>query len=224
MIQKTLISAAIVISFLSFTACESGPNASIDTAGGSISGSGANTDLSNQTGQIPLDEDETASIKDYSEADRAAYTGALQLMDEAYCSRIEDGDFKTMCITEISDKKFLEQAVEAMDAAMCEKLSTDDKSAACVIKVDVKKTEQQQEEERLRKDTEQEALAQSIVNAGDHTRCRELADPNQQEACEMNILLNKAFAENDITYCDTMSTDEGKAICRSNYEEAGTLL
>lgn len=224
MFQKTLITTAIVVSSLSLAACGSGPDVSIDPAGGAIPQTGENTETGNQAGQIPLDEEETTPAKEYSEADRAAYDGALQLMDEAYCAKIVESEYKTMCITDIEDKKILAQAVETMDATLCDRLSNDDKSVACVIKVDVKKTEKQQAEERLQLDAEQAALAQSIVAAGDHARCGELADVNQREACEMNILLNKAFAESDISYCDRMSTDEGKAACRSNYEEAGTLL
>ncbi len=224
MFQKSLTTAVIIVSVLSLTACESGPDASIDTAGGSISGSGVNRSTNNQTGEIQLDENETTPAKEYSEADTAAYQGALQLKDVSFCEKILDGEYKNMCVTDINDKKILEQALETMDAVLCDNLSTEDKTLACVIKVDVLKAEQKRAVELLQKDTEQSALSQSIVTAGDHTRCTELADPNQREACEMNILLNKAFAESDITYCDKMSTDEGKSACRSNYDESAPSL
>ncbi len=155
-----------------------------------------------------------------SKADSAAYSGAMQLMDETYCDKISDAEYKATCKTELADTKSLNEALAAVDSGLCDKLSTDDKKEACKISVQALKDEQKQEEERLKNDAEQQELAQSIVESKDHTRCKELDDSNQREACEMNIILNRAFAENDIAICDLMSTEEGKSSCVANFEEA----
>ncbi len=173
-----------------------------------------------QTQQTPTEMPAQQAEIPASEADIAAYSGAMQLMDETYCDKIADTAYKATCKTELADTKNLNEALTSIDAALCDKLSTEDKKEACKISVQVQLDEQKQQEERLEKDAEQQILSQSIVDSKDHTRCNELEDGNQREACEMNIILNRAFAENDIAICDLMSTEEGKSSCIANFKEA----
>lgn len=207
MTYKIFTTTLLITAIFIFSACDTAPTETEQSQ-------------TQQTQQTQTEVPAQQPAPQVSEADSAAYSGAMQLMDETYCDKISDADYKSACKTELSDTKSLNEALAALDYGLCDKLSTDDKKEACKISVQVLLDEQKQEEERLQNDAEQQELAQSIVDSKDHTRCKELDDSNQRIGCELNIILNRAFAENDIAICDLMSTEEGKSSCVANFKEA----
>lgn len=154
-----------------------------------------------------------------TEADMAAYNGAMELKDISYCEKIKDETYKTECKTTLSDQLALSSALEKTDATLCAKLSTADKQEACRTNIAVRIQAQSQETQFLNSIAESNKKAQEITDSGDYTKCKELPDPNAVSDCEYNILVNKALADKDISWCTKISSKDTIETCKALYKE-----
>lgn len=64
----------------------------------------------------------------------------------------------------------------------------------------------------------QMSLSDEIVEEEDVTRCAELGE-EYVKSCELDILLNKAFEENDITLCQQASSADTVTLCETKFRE-----
>jgi len=156
----------------------------------------------------------------YTEADQAAYGGAMQLKDVTYCDKIKDEAYKQQCKTELADNATLAAALEKLDPALCDKMSTDDKKEACKIQVDVAKKKVENQQQKQQEIENISAAATEIIQTGDYAKCRELADPNFTRTCEVNILSKQAIESGDVKICGKVSDEQGKNICQSIFNDS----
>ena len=151
-----------------------------------------------------------------SEADMAAYSGALKTGDPTFCDKIQDQDGKDKCKTAVSDNKVLEEAIKNIDASLCSNLSTEDKQEACKIEIEVSVKENEKNAEDLAEIEKNSDLFSSITENDDKTNCAQLKDPNLIETCEIKILTNKAIKSGTLDACDESSTEKIKQACQDN--------
>jgi len=147
------------------------------------------------------------AVPELSEADLAAYQGALQLLDESFCDKITQDIAKQECKTQVTDQKTLNAALAAVDASQCEKMSTDDKKEACRTQVEVITAKQTEKDEFEKEKKENQDKVGEIINSEDYTRCSELTIDNLKADCELTILVNKVIKDKDISWCDKASAE-----------------
>lgn len=135
---------------------------------------------------------------DYSAADQIASTAALDLLDPSFCEKITVVEKKSLCLTQVEDKKILVEAKQKMDSSLCNKISAEDARKACAIELDYLK-EQKKQEENFQTGINVE---NKIISGGDVAACKTILDENVRAGCEYNILINQG-----------QTRKEGKAIC-----------
>jgi len=152
-----------------------------------------------------------------SEADIAAYNGAISLEDKSFCDKIKDEDYKKQCKADLNDKTVQIEAIKNKDESKCPELSTKDLQEACKIQVDI----ENKKEEKIKKLKEQDKIDSAhineIVKLGDYTKCNELSLDNYKKDCQYNILVNKAIKEQDQAWCDKATIASVRESCTLNY-------
>lgn len=149
-----------------------------------------------------------------SQADLAAYQGAVQLKDVSYCDKIAIETIKKECQTAVADEIALADAIAKLDPTLCSKLSTQDQQEACKTQVEVITTEKKQSESQQANQNEIVNQYETITKAGDYTKCKTINDTSYSMTCELTILTNMALIAKDPSICDKASsqavTDECK--------------
>ena len=154
-----------------------------------------------------------------SQADIAAYNGAMQLKDVTFCDKMKDETYKKICKTDVTDQIALDEALNKVDATLCVKLSTKDGQEACKIQVEAANKEAQVKIEQQKITETQESMAIQTVSSGDISKCKQL-EAVYVANCELNILLNEAYKANDPKICEQASDSATVEKCKNSYEKA----
>lgn len=203
--KRILLTTAATVALLVFAGCaESAPT----------SENGTNGTQTLETPPPPVE------VPEVNEADNAAYSGALRLLDVSFCEKIGDEQLKEKCTTDVNDQKIVTEATKERDASLCDQVSTDDKKEACKTSVEVavaQETAVARKQEALKAGQMKE---DEIVASGDYTRCKELEEPSNVYDCEISILANKAVQEKDPSWCEKASREDIREQCEFMYTSA----
>jgi hypothetical protein len=144
-----------------------------------------------------------------SQADKAAYDGAMKLNDPAFCDKITDETFKTSCKTALLDQKAQNEALTKMNATLCAKLSTKDAQEACKIQVEVAKASETQQIEKDIQFEKDQTLINEIIAANSYDKCNQIINKTFLETCNNLAIFHEAKTSKDKTICDKL-LDKGK--------------
>lgn len=215
---KKLISMGITLAALSMlTACEAGPvtpgtpgtpasnqpgtpqTATSNATMNILPGEGTQAALIGQTMQLPQNLSDLHSVQksEWTEADNAAYQGALQLNDLSYCDRIKNETLISKCKTEVSDKAIFSEALSKLDNSFCLKLSSNDVQEACKTQIDVKKQSQAENQAFQSEVTKYN----SILENNQFDKCSELTDKALLQNCEDSKIAYDAVKAKNSDLC-----------------------
>jgi len=211
----------LAITMLSLSACEAAPDTSEDASKPTqTSETTADQPSGIQLTDSSAQEGDTTKVPgtvQLSDSDVTAYNGAMELNDASFCDRITDQAYKDLCKNDLSDKAIIIEAVKKKDISICQGLSSNDQVQVCEIKVDLEVKSQEIAQQKAKMNEATMVLSDEIVEKGELARCAELGE-DYIASCEIDILLNKAFAEKNPNTCDQASSPETVAMCKDRYE------
>jgi hypothetical protein len=156
-----------------------------------------------------------------SQADLAAYNGAMKLDDQSYCEKIADEDYRGQCVSDLSNRLLLKTALENKDAALCEKMSNTDQQQACRTQVEVKLQSKEMEQQKLEAISVQESAMKAALDSSDLSACTKLDNQNARTDCELNILINLAQSSQSAEPCSRASSEGLRQACEEEYRQIG---
>lgn len=210
--KKLVIAAIMIIGLGIFAGCEEQP-AAPETSVPITNSMPAQVETAN-TQATPPPAMNVSTPPIYSEADVAAYDGAIQLKDVSYCDKIKDATYLQTCKTDVTDQQKTSEALAKGDPALCGQLSTNDRQEACKTHLQIS-ADQQKQGTAI---SDEIAKSNAIVAAGDYARCAaELSQKSIVDNCEMNILFNLALEKNDVSWCDKITDETTKTDCKTHF-------
>ena len=217
--NKTILVGAI-LGMLVLTACATETGTPTTQPQGSQPTATSTGTLNVQTGEQPA-VTSTAPVPavTHSEADVAAYNGALQLNDATFCDKIKEAGLANGCKIDVSDAIALSDALTRTDATLCDKLSNADKIAACKIQLEAHNKAAELKQAKVAEKNEQVALYNSIFDSGKWEDCGKLTDPFFADTCVNNGILVEAVTKKDITVCNKIKDKQAVTACQSAYEQ-----
>ncbi len=153
-----------------------------------------------------------------SEADKAAFEGALQLKDKLFCEKIIDAKYKAYCLKTVNSSIANSNAQITDNSTDCDKLSTADLQSACKINLEVQKAREQKELEIQKANEDRSALLTEIIASGSVQECSKLDTEGSKASCETTILSNKAIMAKDSAICSQASSEKLKNACLEAFE------
>lgn len=162
---------------------------------------------------------EVADATTYSEADRAAYSGALQLKDETFCDKISNEGYKAECKVVVLDQINLQEAITSLDASLCDKLSTDDKKEACKVQVEVVAVQNDKiAKQKAEHDESQEKLLK-VQDEGTIEECDTIINNEMVNICKDYFIFKKATENQQSVDCEKLSSESGIQLCKETITE-----
>ena len=152
--------------------------------------------------------------KTLSLGDQAAYEGALQLKDEAFCDKISSEEMRGRCKDDLSNGRILEEAITKADRSLCEKMSNKEYQDACEIKVELAKKEKAMKEENEKNTKAMQDQYNKIIAEGNLEQCDTLTDNNFKLSCKSTVLTNKALKNKDKSLCEKIEQKELQEDCK----------
>ncbi len=229
MIKKIFVIGTVFASIIILSACETAPidqqNQQPATDNTQNQGTESQVEVNNQllSGSeglldmaVNLDEE---SMEEVSEADSSNYLAAVTAKDAQICDQIENSEYIQLCKDAVNNEILMNRALEELDPQLCEQLkAVEDEVEACKAKVEAAGNVADAKEKELAALRTQMSLSDEIVEEEDVTRCAELGE-EYVKSCELDILLNKAFEENDITLCQQASSADTVTLCETKFRE-----
>jgi hypothetical protein len=189
--KTLLVSALALASLLIFAGCE-------ETTGPSA----PNQNATPNTPAAPAIATQAPVLPAISEADQAAYNGAIQLNDQTYCDKIIDQNYKNQCKTILADQTAQSAALAKLDPAPCDKISTQDKQDACKTQVDVAIKNRQTEQQKGADLNNDETMYAQMNSQQIFDKCNELKSSYFIQLCSDQALMREAITKKDISLCD----------------------
>lgn len=175
----------------------------------------------NQTAVFPAMPGEAtpSALTTASQADLAAYNGAMKLEDQSYCEKITNEGYRQKCISDLANRLLLSTALANKDAALCEKMSDADQQQACRTQVEVKLQSEEQEQQKLEAISIREGAMKAALDDNDLSACARLDNQNARTDCELNILINLAQSSQSADPCSRASSDGLRQTCEAEYRQ-----
>ena len=155
----------------------------------------------------------SAPLIQYSQADMAAFQGAMQLKDSTFCDKIKDEVYKKNCKATLQDTQANNDAQTKMDPTLCAKLSTPDFQEACKTNIEVAQKRSQQQMQANEVQTNDNQIITDANKTGDLAKCKTIKEENIANTCEANILVQKAEKAKDKSVCNQASSEVIKKFC-----------
>lgn len=151
-------------------------------------------------------------------ADQTAFDGALQLQDENFCNKIENGELKNKCKEEVRDLISFDKALTAQDKNLCKQVINQDKQKACETSIEIGVEMEKKQKKEIEESNARFEQFKQIVSGNDVEKCKTLADVSFKASCEYNLVVNKAIDSKDAKMCDAISSEELKQDCKNTVE------
>lgn len=230
MIKKIFVIGTLSASIILLAACETAPsnqqNQQILPGNNETQTAGSSVDVNNQliSGSedllnMAVSEGGEQLAAEISEADSSNYLGALSAKNPELCDQMENNEYIQLCKDAVNNEILIDKALTELDPNFCDRLIAEQADIdACKQKVETAISAADAKNKEITALQTQMSLSDEIVEEGNVSRCSELGEDYIQ-SCELDILLNRAFSENDITVCKQATSADTVTLCENKFRE-----
>jgi len=151
--------------------------------------------------------------------DNQIFKQAVNSNDPKGCANILDEKKKEECANVINDTLLTQKAIEDMDEDTCDGIKLERYKDQCMENVKAKLALKEEKEQIEKKAIEDMGKSQEATDKGDYTICDEVGDESVRNTCKLNILVNKAIAEKNISLCEQIGVEQYIQECTSTAQD-----